>query len=365
MKAAVRKIVLVCVFLQLTAAVNLFGQDIHFSQYGDAPVYLNPALCAVSYDMRFIANYKSQWKSVATPYKTFGASGEFAMKHKKLNRKSYWTTGFNAFNDISGAGNFNSLHIGVMLGTVIKSGQFGKFSMALSGAFDQRSVNYSKLSWDSQYNGYKYDPYLLGEVVPTNKFIYGDFGGGLNYHFAKSERYISAADGHRFDIGLAAYHVNVPFYSFYGNTGENLKMRYVHYSNFTFALPGIQSNITPAYVVMLQGTHVEIIGSLMFRYVIADASVHSGTIKPVAISLGAAYRMRDAFSPQVLFEYDKYAMGVSYDLNLSPLTPFSKTLGSLEVCLRYNWNPGYGVGVGNTTGPRPTPGKTQHSSTGF
>jgi hypothetical protein len=92
--------------------------------------------------------------------------------------------------------------------------------------------------------------------------------------------------------------------------------------------------------------------------------VHSNTVKPVAFSLGAMYRFKDAFSPQVLFEYDKYAVGVSYDLNLSQLTPFSKTLGSLEVCLRYNWNPGYGVGVGNTTGPRATPGKGG-TSTGF
>ncbi len=361
---AVKKIFLVCIVLQGCLTGSLFAQDMHFSQYNEMPVYVNPALCAVSYDLRAIINYKSQWKSVAVPYKSFGASAEFAMKHKKLNRKSYWTSGFNAYNDISGDGNFSSLHFGLILGTVLKSGQFGKFSMALTGAFNQRSVTPHKLTWDSQYNGYKYDPYLLGEVVPNNRFLYGDFGAGFNYHYAKSERYISAADGHRFDIGLSAFHVNVPFYSFYDNTGEQLHIKFVQHGTFVFALPSLQSNIIPSYMVAMQGSQMEILGSLMFRYVLADPSVHSGTIKPVALSLGAAYRFRDAFSPQVLFEYDKYAMGVSYDLNLSGLTPFSKTLGSLEVCLRYNWNPGYGLGVGNTTGPRPTPGKGG-TSTGF
>lgn len=364
MKAVVKKIVLVCVFLQVLAGAKLLAQDVHFSQYNETPVNVNPALCAVAYDMRVVANYKSQWKSVATPYKTFGASGEFAMKHKKLNKRSYMTTGLNIYNDVAGAGNFNSLHIGLILGTVIKSGQFGKISMALTGAFDQRTVSGYKFSWDSQYNGYRYDPNLQGEQIPNNKFIYGDFGGGFNYHYAKSERYISAADGHRFDIGVSAFHVNVPFYSFYGNTGEQLHMKYVHHANFVFALPSIQSNIIPSYVISMQGAQMEVLVGLMFRYVLADPSVHSGTVKPVALSMGAMYRYKDAFSPQVLFEYDKYALGLSYDLNLSQLTPFSKTLGSLEICLRYNWNPGYGLGVGNTTGPRPTPGKGG-TSTGF
>jgi hypothetical protein len=115
---------------------------------------------------------------------------------------------------------------------------------------------------------------------------------------------------------------------------------------------------------MIQNSHVETITGLMFRYVLSDPSVHSGTIKPVALSLGGSYRFRDAFIAQALFEYDKYALGVSYDINLSALTPFSKTVGSLEVCLRYNWNPGYGKAVGNTIGPRPTPGKGG-TSTGF
>ncbi len=364
MKATAKRIVLVCIFLQVFAGSHIFAQDVHFSQFNETPVYLNPALAGVAYDMRAIMNYKSQWKSVAVPYKSFGASAEFALKHKKLNRRSYFTTGFNMYNDVAGDANFSSLHLGLLFGVVLKSGTNGKFSMALTGAFDQRTISGQKLTWDSQYNGYKYDANLLGEQIPNNKLIYGDFGAGFNYHYAKSERYISASDGHRFDIGFAAYHVNVPFYSFYGNTGENLHIKFVQHANFVFALPQIKSNIIPSYMFMMQGAQIEIMAGLMFRYVLADPSVHSGTIKPIALSLGGFYRFRDSFSPQVLFEYDKYALGVSYDVNLSALTSFSKTKGGLELCFRYNFNPGYGLGIGNTTGPRPTPNKTQ-SSTGF
>ena len=132
-------------------------------------------------------------------------------------------------------------------------------------------------------------------------------------------------------------------------------MRFVQHANFVIALPGISSNIIPSYIIMKQGPSLEICAGVMFKYIMHDPSVHSASVKPMAISFGGYYRALDAFIPQVLFEYDKYAMGVSYDLNLSTLTPTSKTKGGLEICLRYNFNPGYGQSVGNTIQNRPTP----------
>jgi type IX secretion system PorP/SprF family membrane protein len=350
-----KRFLLSCVFMLVIAAGNLFAQDPHFSQYNEAPIYINPALSGVAYDTRVNLNYKSQWKSVAVPYKSYGASAEFAIGRKKLHKKSYFTTGLMAYNDVSGSSNFSSLHLGGLLGVVIRSGKYSKLSGGIMAAFDQRTINGSKLTWDNQYNGYKFDPTIPGEQIPQTHFIYADFGAGFNWHFAKSERYISAADGHRFDIGFSAYHINVPYYSFYGNTGENQYIRFVHHANFVVAVPQINSSIIPSYVIMMQGPSIEIVAGLMYRYIISDASVHTGTIKPMAFSFGGYYRSLDAFIPQVLFEYDKYGLGVSYDVNLSNLTPTSKTKGGLEICLRYNWNASYGNNIGNTTGPRPTP----------
>jgi type IX secretion system PorP/SprF family membrane protein len=350
-----KRILFSVVVLVTLVAGNLFAQDPHFSQYNEAPIYINPALSGVSYDSRVNMNYKSQWKSVTVPYTSYGATAEFAVGRKKLNKKSYFTTGLMAYNDIAGTSNFTSLHLGGLLGVVIKSGKSSKISGGLMAAFDQRNINGSKLTWDSQYNGYKYDANLPGEQIPQTHFIYADFGAGFNWHYAKSERYISAADGHRFDIGFSAYHVNLPYYSFYGNTGENQYMRFVQHANFVIAMPQINASIIPSYIIIKQGPSMEINAGVMMRYILSDASVHSGTIKPMAFSIGGYYRSLDAFIPQVLFEYDKYALGFSYDINLSTLTPTSKTKGGMEICLRYNYNSSYGNNIGNTTSPKPTP----------
>ena len=46
----------------------LSAQDIHFSQFGNSPINLNPGLTgAFGGDMRFVANYRNQWRVDPTP----------------------------------------------------------------------------------------------------------------------------------------------------------------------------------------------------------------------------------------------------------------------------------------------------------
>jgi len=51
------------------------SQDIHFSQYFNTPLIINPALTGVfGGDQRAMLAHRNQWASVASPYKTYGAS---------------------------------------------------------------------------------------------------------------------------------------------------------------------------------------------------------------------------------------------------------------------------------------------------
>ena len=68
-----------------------FGQDIHFSQFWMAPLIQNPAMAGAMYDMEGILNYKSQWGSIASPYKTYNAS--FDMRVTKSKRRLNFLAG--------------------------------------------------------------------------------------------------------------------------------------------------------------------------------------------------------------------------------------------------------------------------------
>ncbi|HXD92183.1 MAG TPA: PorP/SprF family type IX secretion system membrane protein [Bacteroidia bacterium] len=339
--------------IALLQSKQAFAQDPHYSQYNEISSYINPALCGVAYDVRAMVNYRSQWGSVSTPYKTYGGSAEFAIKHVKT-RKAYLTAGLIIYEDVAGSGNMSQLHVGGILGAVVNTGAHSKLSFAATGSFDQRRITGGNFQWENQYNGYQYDAAIQGETLPTNQINYSDFGAGVNFHFAKSEKFISSSDGHRFDMGFSVYHLNTPLISFY-NTNESQYMKYINYMSFTIALPRVKANIIPSYILMFQGPSIELDAGIMFRYIISEAAARSNLTKSMAISAGVYYRSTDAIIPQVLLEFSKYAVGVSYDFNTSQLTPYSRLQGGLELMLRYNWNPGYGTSVGNTTGPKSTP----------
>lgn len=328
------------------------AQDIHFSQFTETPVLMNPALSCTAYDTRIIANYRSQWASVTSPYQTYGVSIERVVKHLKL-KKSYVGMALNIYNDKAGDGNLGNLAANFGVNVVVKTGQFSKLSGGVGGGINYRTINPNNLKWESQYDGYAYDPTIAsGESVPASSFVQADFVAGVVYHFARSERYISAQDGTKFDIGFSAFHYNMPKYSFV-SSGDRLYTKFVGYASFDIGIKNAGIALVPSVLYMLQGPSQEINAGFMFKYIIQDQSVYTGIKKACALSAGAYYRAGDAIIPSLLFQYDKYAFGVSYDLNMSQLTAASKAKGGLEFSLRFNTSPGYGKSLGGSFN-RPT-----------
>ncbi len=323
------------------------AQDAHFSQYNETPVILNPALSCTAYDTRIIANYKNQWASVTSPFQTYGISIEKAIKHLKLN-KSYMGLSLVVLNDKAGDAGLGTLTANLGVNAVIKTGQFSKISAGIGGGINYRTINPAKLKWESQYDGFSYNGDTpSGEVTPNATMMQADFVGGFVYHYAKSERYISSQDGTKCDIGFSAFHYNMPKYSF-TNTGDKQYAKFVGHANFDIGIKGAGVAFVPSVVYMRQGPSQEIDAGFMFKYIIQDQAVYTGLKKACALSAGIYYRVNDAIIPTLLFQYDKYALGVSYDLNVSQLTAASKAKGGVEVSLRFNTSPGYGKALGGS-----------------
>jgi type IX secretion system PorP/SprF family membrane protein len=344
-----KKIILASVILLpfLTKA-----QDIHFSQFNETPVLLNPAMSCTAFDTRIIANYKNQWASVTSPFQTYGISIEKTLKHLKL-KKAYTGMSLSVYKDKAGDAGLGAILVNLGFNAVVKTSDYGKLSAGIGGGFNYRTIDASKLQWESQYNGSTYDAATAsGEKLPVNSFIQGDLAGGLVYHFAKSERYISAQDGTKFDIGVSAFHYNMPKYSYIG-TGDKQFAKFVAHANFDIGIKNTGIAIVPSALYVRQGPSQEINVGCLFKYIIQDQSVYTGIKKPCALAIGSYYRVGDAIIPAVMFQYDKYAFCVSYDLNTSQLTGASKAKGGLEFSLKFNTSPGYGKSLGASVN-RPT-----------
>lgn len=333
-----------CVYFLCLLSFNLFAQDIHFSQYTEAPLYLNPALATVSYDTRAIAYYRSQWTSIAQSYITYGISFEQAINHLKL-KANHFGIAINIFYDNAGNGLVKNLMPNLGANYVIKVGDHSKLSTGVQFGVSIKTINSTNFTWDSQFDGFRYNPNLPGESTPLSGIQRFDMGGGLNYHYARGERYISAEDGAKFDMGIAAYHFTRPQYSFF-NTDDKLYTRYIAYFNGDLGIKSTRMALVPSMTYIKQGPSKEITLGFMVKYIIKDQSVYTGIKKAMSLSLGAYYRLKDAVIPTILFQFDKWGLGIAYDITLSDLTPATNKNGGLEVALRFNNSPGYGRALG-------------------
>lgn len=322
------------------------AQDIHFSQYTEIPSIINPALAGVNYDTRIIAQYRTQWGSVAQAYNTYGLSFEQALKHKKL-KGSYFAISANVLRDMAGDAKMGMLNPNLGISYIQKINKQMKLSGGLQGGLVYRTIDVSKLRWDNQFNGYEYDPSIeSGEPQLARSSITSyDLGGGINFSYAQSEKFISAKDGNKLNIGFSAFHYEIPKNSFF-NSSEKLYTRYCAYVNADINIPGTKNAVMPSFLYMRQGKSTEFIVGAMYKFILKDQSMYTAKVKPSAFAIGVQYRYRDAIIPCMLYQYDKYALGFAYDINVSALTPASKRNGAMEVMLRYNMSPGYGKNLG-------------------
>ena len=96
----------------LATCCSLFtnAQDIHFSQFFEAPLLRNPSLAGIfAGDIRVQAVYRDQWNSVTTAYKTVSINGEYKMPVGKAN--DFVTLGLQLLQDRAGTISWVSTHV--------------------------------------------------------------------------------------------------------------------------------------------------------------------------------------------------------------------------------------------------------------
>src|SRR3569623_68854 len=100
----------ILVILMLTAMqVRLSAQDLHFSQYYNAPLLVNPANTGFNpdYDYRVGGNYRNQWASVGNPYKTMSVWGDTKLFANRFE-DGWMGVGVSLLKDVAGSGSLSS-----------------------------------------------------------------------------------------------------------------------------------------------------------------------------------------------------------------------------------------------------------------
>jgi type IX secretion system PorP/SprF family membrane protein len=324
-----------------------FSQDIHFSQYTETPSLINPALIGLASSIRLSAIYKDQWRSITVPYKTYGAMFEMRIKigdwqkvdqhlteiYKKAFRKL--AAGVSFFDDVAGDGNMGSTKVDGTITTRIPLGNGHSLGAGFQGGMVQRKIDFSKLIWPDQYNGAGYDPTLnSGETFGTSSFINGDFAGGLLWSYDKDERGIRANNQLKADAGVSFFDINKPRQKFLGADVRMYRKMVVH-GKVLIGIKYTNVSLVPSFLLQFQGPQKELMAGMLVKYHLKEDSKYTGYIHGSNICFGLNYRNQDAIVPVVQLEFGQYALGMSYDVNISKLHQVSTYRGGFEISLRF------------------------------
>lgn len=326
------KRIIVSFFAFSLLTFNAFSQDIHFSQYSETPMNVNPALAGTSYGLRAAINYRSQWSAFGNKFRTMGFSSDIPLFKGKKTYGSFLGAGLNIFQDKAGAANLSKLHLAGDLAGVLILGD-GLLSMGVEVAYAQRSISGSGLKWDAQWSGNQYNASLpSGESESAAKAAF-DFGGGMAYTLRRKASTISSNDGLELILSGAVYHFTRPDLGVGG--GDPLQMRYTGMVYSTIGLTNTNLRLSPRVLYNQQASLREINAGCVFYYVLQNASSYTGYNVESAIGFGASYRLGDAIIPEIHYYNGSFFCGISYDINISSLTPYSASRGGLEVTLRF------------------------------
>jgi len=303
-------------------AFSAHAQDIHFSQFLNAPMNLNPGLTGqFDGDYRLVANHRTQWRSVTVPYSTTGGSID---ARQPLEIKNLGA-GISMFNDKAGDSKLNTLQFNVAADYLwhVSRDSLHSISFGVQTGITHRSIKYEDLSFDQQYANGIYNPAnATGEAFQRESRTYLNLNIGMAYFWKIENRKQIMA-------GLAIHNMNSPKQSFYNDPEIKLDWRWTFHASADWYLSE-KIDVIPAVLVMSQGPHKQFTLGAMGRYRLRD---FPGVYR--ALYAGWFGRTRDAGFVNVGLEYDNWNVGVSYDINFSQLNVASNYRGGFEISAVY------------------------------
>ncbi|MBC8032611.1 MAG: PorP/SprF family type IX secretion system membrane protein [Chitinophagaceae bacterium] len=302
------------------------AQDLHFSQFFEAPLLRNPSLAGIfNGDIRVQAVYRDQWNSFTNAYRTGSLNAEYKMPVGKGN--DFITTGLQLLFDKAGTAGLTSTHVLPALNyhKSLSDQKLMYLSVGFMGGLVQKSIDRSKVTTNNQYDGSAFNPSIAaGESFTGTNFSYfdGSFGASFNTSFG-------AGEANSLFAGVAYHHFNRPSNSFYRTASSALNPKIVFST-------GIKFNVNDNNYFTLQADHSvqgnfnETIGGAMYSYKIGAPDEPAYTLHG-----GAFLRWGDAFIPVVKIDYNPFSVALSYDVNVSSLKTASQSRGGFELSVSW------------------------------
>lgn len=327
------KSILKSIFVLLIASSGLStvqAQDIHYSQFYQAPLLLNPALTGhMPGKYRINAMYRRQWATISNKpvYETPSVAFDMNILRSE-NRYNSLGLGFSLMNDRSSGGILQTFNLMLSAAYHLDLTKKEKtyLSVGLQGGVMNKRLDIDEILFASQFNGEELDGSMAsGEVFENSSIFNPDFRLGLVLAGFPTTKL-------RWKLGAGLFHLSQPSETFINETNK-LPLRLVVHGDLRFSL-GNSIALEPKILYQNQAKASELVGGLLLDLKITQKA---------SFYLGGEYRLADAGIAIVGLRIADWDVGVSYDFNVSNLKAASEGRGALEFSLLKVFRSGYKV----------------------
>lgn len=304
--------------LLMVVAGSTIAQDVQFSQFYQAPLFLNPGFTGLTPQQRAVGNWRVQWPNLPQAYSTYALSYDIFVDELRSGFGLLLTT------DKMGSAGWRTTTAGLLYSFKVKINDNLVFSPGLYFGYGTNGLDRSKLRMGDglEYDGISLDP----ELNKLGQQSYFDFGSGFLLY------------SRSLWFGAAFSHMNRPNLSVLNDVSRLPMKTTIHFGGKMALERGRNARgghyLTPSALMMFQGK--------TFSQFALGVNYH---VDPV--SVGVWYRgkpweksvintaSQDALILQLGLYFGNLSMGYSYDFTISQLQTTSG--GAHELSLVYEF----------------------------
>ncbi|MFN8322668.1 MAG: PorP/SprF family type IX secretion system membrane protein [Chitinophagales bacterium] len=316
------------------------GQDVHFSQYYNAPLLLNPAFTGFTQGItRINIQHRNQWFSATnngffkSPYMTTSASVDAPFKIKN----DILGAGLFIASDQAGANTFSTVITQASVSYIKTLGKKNNHRLAAGFqiGYTYQSIKVENFQFASQFDdNNEFNPAQTSynpENIGRGNIGYLNLNFGMLWYSKLSDKFAMYTGG-------SFYNVTTPSHNILPNQKRDLYWRWNAHGGLDIFL-GKKYHILPSGMFMRQGVNDQLNTGLAFGVDFDTRRTNNG----MAMTLGVFNRIHnltsgvtsDAIITYVSYEGSGFKVGFSYDATISKLKNAGSGVGALELMLGY------------------------------
>ncbi|MBO4738156.1 MAG: PorP/SprF family type IX secretion system membrane protein [Bacteroidales bacterium] len=310
--------------LLLVPCKELMSQDLHFTQFYAAPLYLNPAMAGTAVCPRLVANFRMQWPNITGKYTSYAAS--YDQYFKALSGG----IGVLFVGDRAGQNTVVTNCFSLMYSFKADLTRKVTLRLGLQATLQQKSINLNNLTFGDMVDPRYGFVYATAENIGNYTKFVADFAAGVLVYSDKMYG------------GIAVHHFTQPKESFFNSDskddrlpmkitahwGANFDVKKRMRSKQSFGDMSLSPNLIFQYQSKISGG---------YQYTTINYGMYFGCYPVIAgVWFRQGLKNADALMFLVGIEYKVFRVGYSYDVTL-PSKKYMKpsTGGAHEVSVQY------------------------------